>query len=75
MMKEGNEADAARVARGQCRTGKRRNKPVLLSEGWVTLVDAALAGVVLLSLGLTQWLSWWWADAAGGLVLVDCCCC
>ena len=74
MIRKGNETDAARVARGQCRTGKRRNNPVLLTEGRVTLVDAALAGVVLLSLGLTQWLGWWWADAAGGLVLMDYCC-
>ena len=44
---------------------------MLLIKGRVTLVDAALAGVVLLSLGLTQWLSWWWAGASGGLVLMD----
>lgn len=53
---------------------RRRNNPMLLIKGRVTLVDAALAGVVLLSLGLTQWLGWWWANAAGGLVLTDCCC-
>ncbi|WP_201978079.1 cation transporter [Hymenobacter rubidus] len=61
------------LAGGKHRVGKQLNNPVLLTEGRVTLVDAALAGVVLLSMGLTRVLGWWWADAAGGLVLMAYC--
>ena len=61
------------LAGGKHRLGKQLNNPVLLTEGWVKLVDGALAGLMLLSLGLTQWRGWWWADAAGGLLLTTYC--
>lgn len=53
--------------------GKRLNNPVLLTEGRVTLVDAALAAVVLISMLLNTWLGWWWADIAGGFLLMSYC--
>ena len=61
------------LAGGKHRLGKQLNNPVLLTEGRVTLVDGALAGLMLLSLGLTKWRGWWWADAAGGLLLTAYC--
>lgn len=63
----------AGLALGKYRVGKQLRNPVLLTEGRVTLVDAALATVVLLSLLLTQALGWWWADGAGGLVMMSYC--
>ncbi len=53
--------------------GKLLNNPVLLTEGRVTLVDAALAGIVLLSMLFTSLLGWWWLDSIGGLILMGYC--
>ena len=53
--------------------GKQLNNPVLLTEGRVTLVDAALAAIVLISMLLNIWLGWWWADVAGGFILMGYC--
>lgn len=61
------------LAFGKHRVGTQLHNLVLLTEGRVTLVDAALAGVVLLSMFLTHWLGWWWADIAGGVVLMAYC--
>ncbi len=51
-------------------TGKQLNNPVLLTEGKVTLVDAYLAGSVMIGLILNATLHWWWADLASALIIV-----
>jgi len=51
-------------------TGKQLNNPVLITEGKVTLIDAYLAGSVLIGLVLNATLQWWWADLASALVIV-----
>ncbi len=58
------------LAWGKHQVGSALNNPVLLTEGRVTLVDAYLAGVVLLGLILEAWLGWWWADSIAALVIV-----
>jgi divalent metal cation (Fe/Co/Zn/Cd) transporter len=55
------------------KVGKFLNNPVLLTEGRVTLVDAALAFIVLLSMLFTALLGWWWLDSIGGLILMGYC--
>ena len=44
--------------------------PVLVTEGRVTLIDAYLAGAVLLGLVLNAALGWWWADPLAGFAIV-----
>ena len=58
------------LAFGKARTGAALDNPVLKSEGRVTLVDAYLAGAVLLGLLLNAVFLWWWADPLAGLVIV-----
>jgi divalent metal cation (Fe/Co/Zn/Cd) transporter len=58
------------LAFGKARTGAALNNPVLTTEGRVTLVDAYLAGAVLLGLLLNAALGWWWADPLAGFVIV-----
>jgi len=58
------------LAWGKHRTGKALANPVLLTEGRVTLVDAYLAGAVLIGLSLNALFGWWWADPLAGLVIV-----
>lgn len=58
------------LAWGKHQTGCALNNPVLLTEGRVTLVDAYLAGVVLVGLILEALLGWWWADPIAALVIV-----
>jgi divalent metal cation (Fe/Co/Zn/Cd) transporter len=43
---------------------------VLTTEARVTLIDAALAGAVLIGVGLNALFGWWWADPLAGLVIV-----
>ena len=52
------------------RTGQALDNPVLSTEGRVTLIDALLAGAVLLGLALNSGLGWWWADPLAALVMV-----
>jgi divalent metal cation (Fe/Co/Zn/Cd) transporter len=52
--------------------GKQLNNPVLLTEGRVTLVDAALALTVLISMLFSNLLGWW-PDSIAGLVLTGYC--
>jgi divalent metal cation (Fe/Co/Zn/Cd) transporter len=61
------------LALNKFRVGRSLNNPLLLTEGRVTLVDAALAAVVLISMLLNSWLNWWWADIAGGFILMGYC--
>ena len=58
------------LAAGKSHTGKALENPVLRTEGRVTLIDALLAGSVLLGLVLNATLGWWWADPLAGLVIV-----
>ncbi|HMG82640.1 MAG TPA: cation transporter [Ferruginibacter sp.] len=53
--------------------GKLLNNPVLLTEGRVTLVDAALAFIVLITMLFTALFGWWWLDSIGGLILMTYC--
>jgi divalent metal cation (Fe/Co/Zn/Cd) transporter len=43
---------------------------VLTTEGHVTLIDAYLAGAVLIGLVLNAFFGWWWADPFASLVIV-----
>ncbi len=58
------------LAYSKTRTGQRLDNPVLCTEGRVTVVDAYLAGAVLVGLVLNAVLGWWWADPAAGYVIV-----
>lgn len=53
-------------------TGRRPGNLVLMTESRVTLIDAVLAGAVLVGLVLNAAVSWWWADPLVGLVIVYC---
>lgn len=58
------------LAYGKRRTGRRLGNPVLMTEAHVTVIDAYLAGAVLLGLILNASAGWWWADPLAGLVIV-----
>ena len=58
------------LAQGKRIVGTKLNNPVLLTEGRVTMVDAYLAGSVLIGLVLNALFAWWWADPLAGLVIV-----
>lgn len=57
------------LAAAKARTGRAIDNVVLQTEGRVTLVDAYLAGAVLLGLVLNAAFGWWWADPASGYVV------
>jgi divalent metal cation (Fe/Co/Zn/Cd) transporter len=52
------------------RTGHALGSPVLVTESRVTMVDAFLAGSVLVGLVLNAAVGWWWADPVSALVIV-----
>jgi divalent metal cation (Fe/Co/Zn/Cd) transporter len=58
------------LAFGKRVTGQQLHNEVLLTEGRVTLVDAYLAGAVLLGLILNALFGWWWADPLAALVII-----
>jgi divalent metal cation (Fe/Co/Zn/Cd) transporter len=58
------------LAWGKRRVGSQLHNDVLLTEGKVTLVDAYLAGAVLVGLALNALFGWWWADPLASLVIV-----
>jgi divalent metal cation (Fe/Co/Zn/Cd) transporter len=58
------------LAYGKGRTGRALNNPVLQTEAHVTVVDAYLAGAVLVGLILNALFGWWWADPIASLVIV-----
>jgi divalent metal cation (Fe/Co/Zn/Cd) transporter len=58
------------LAFGKRVTGLQLKNEVLLTEGKVTLVDAYLAGAVLVGLVLNALFGWWWADPVASLVIV-----
>lgn len=59
---------ALAVAKGK--TGRALGNVTLETESRVTMVDAYLAGAVLLGLLLNAIGGWWWADPLAGLVVV-----
>lgn len=58
------------LAWGKKQTGQQLKNQVLLTEARVTLVDAYLAGSVLLGLLLNTLFGWWWADPLTALIVV-----
>lgn len=58
------------LAWGKRITGAQLKNEVLLTEGKVTLVDAYLAGAVLIGLILNALFGWWWADPLASLVII-----
>lgn len=58
------------LASGKHVTGRRLQNQVLQTEARVTLIDAYLAGAVLLGLALNALFRWWWADPLASLVIV-----
>lgn len=58
------------LAYGKHVTGKQLGNVVLMTEGHVTLIDAYLAGSVLIGLTLNALFGWWWADPLASLVIV-----
>jgi divalent metal cation (Fe/Co/Zn/Cd) transporter len=60
----------ALLAWGKLVTGRALGSVVLRSEARVTLIDAALAAVVLVGVGFNALADLWWADPLAGLVIV-----
>jgi divalent metal cation (Fe/Co/Zn/Cd) transporter len=58
------------LAWGKLAIGRQLGNVVLTTEARVTLIDAALAGAVLIGVSLNALLGWWWADPLAGLVIV-----
>jgi divalent metal cation (Fe/Co/Zn/Cd) transporter len=58
------------LAWGKRVTGRQLGNLVLVTEARVTMIDAALAGAVLIGISLNALLGWWWADPLAGLVIV-----
>ncbi|CAG4900221.1 cation transporter [Paraburkholderia gardini] len=58
------------LAWGKKVTGRQLDNPVLTAESRVTVIDAYLAGAVLVGVALNALLGWWWADPLSGLVIV-----
>ncbi|MEO8972401.1 MAG: cation transporter [Ktedonobacteraceae bacterium] len=58
------------LASGKRLTGQKLKNEVLLTEGRVTMVDAYLAGAVLVGLALNALFGWWWADPLASLVII-----
>ena len=58
------------LAAGKARTGTALDNEVLCTGGRVTLIDAYLAGAVLVGLVLNATLNWWWADPLASLIIV-----
>jgi divalent metal cation (Fe/Co/Zn/Cd) transporter len=58
------------LAYGKRITGKQLGNVVLMTEGHVTLIDAYLAGSVLIGLILNALFGLWWADLLASLVIV-----
>jgi divalent metal cation (Fe/Co/Zn/Cd) transporter len=58
------------LAYGKRETGKQLSNVVLMTEGHVTLIDAYLAGAVLIGLILNALFGLWWADLLASLVIV-----
>ena len=56
---------------GKLRVGRAIDSPTVQADGRFSLVDASLAGTVMVGLVLTAVLGWWWADAVlAGLIAI-----
>ncbi len=56
---------------GKLRVGRAIDSPTVQADGRFSLVDASLAGTVMVGLVLTAVLGWWWADAVlAGLISI-----
>jgi divalent metal cation (Fe/Co/Zn/Cd) transporter len=51
------------------RVGREMDSATVTADGRFSLVDASLAGAVLIGLVLTAALSWWWADPLFALLI------
>ncbi|MFT3862900.1 MAG: cation transporter [Solirubrobacterales bacterium] len=58
------------LASAKGRVGKELGNVTLETESRVTVIDAYLAGAVLVGLALNAACGWWWADPLAGLVVV-----
>lgn len=58
------------LAYGKHVTGQQLGNEVLHTEARVTLIDAYLAGTVLIGLVVNAFVGWWWADPLASLVIV-----
>jgi divalent metal cation (Fe/Co/Zn/Cd) transporter len=58
------------LARGKSDTGRRLDNTVLRTEARITVVDGALATIILLGVVLNSAIGWWWADPTAALVIV-----
>ena len=58
------------LAWGKMLTGRQLGNLVLTTEARVTLIDAALAGAVMIGVALNALFGWWWADPVAGLIIV-----
>ena len=58
------------LARGKSRVGHQLGNQVVIAESRVTMVDAVLAGAVMVGLALNALLGWWWADPLTGYVIL-----
>ena len=58
------------LAWGKLDTGRQLGNLVLTTETRVTLIDATLAGALLIGVGMNALFGWWWADPLAGLVIV-----
>ena len=58
------------LARGKADTGNRLQNAVLQTEARITVIDGALAAVILIGVLLNATVGWWWADPISALVLV-----
>lgn len=57
------------LALGKQRTGKRLGSATVLADARFSVIDAALAGAVLVGLVLNAALGWWWADQALAILI------
>jgi divalent metal cation (Fe/Co/Zn/Cd) transporter len=58
------------LARGKSDTGRRLDNTVLRIEARITVLDGALATIILLGVVLNSTVGWWWADPVAALVIV-----
>ena len=58
------------LAAGKRRTGAALGNALLSTESRVTVIDALLAGAVLLGVALNAAAGWWWADPISALIIV-----